>query len=556
MKIRSVSKGLLSLALLSALSATGAAHAQVADRAQATPANADTDPLAPVYIVTSRKTYDEGVKTLAGKASALINPAGVPLVVSELKAHQLNDVTRHVHELEKRCGGYFAFRTREQAEAFVRNDLSAQAITANAVAYTLDNQATVNPWLPQVSEANIRGTIHSLSTNWANRSAHSSQGVAASSWLRDRWLEIAAGRSDVSAELVPCTAAKICGKQHSVVLTLKGNELADEVVVLGAHLDSINTSQKNAGDAMQAPGADDDASGVATLTEVLRVAMASGYKPKRTIKFMGYAAEEIGLGGSNTIANDYRQRGVNVVGVLQLDMTNYRAGGDPDIRIINDNSNESLKQMLTRLFDTYLAGSGLRLGSYTCNYGCSDHSSWTTAGFPAAMYFEGGFFPKIHTPDDTLANLGNSAKNSLPFAKLGLAFLGELGKTSGTATGPGPGPGTGAQTYSNGADYAIKDNATVDSPISVSGRSGNASATTRVSVNIQHTYKGELKVDLVAPDGSLHKIHDRTGGSADHVVGDFVFDLSGKGLNGTWKLRVNDNGNGDVGKIDSWSITF
>ena len=46
--------------------------------------------------------------------------------------------------------------------------------------------------------------------------------------------------------------------------------------------------------------------------------------------------------------------------------------------------------------------------------------------------------------------------------------------------------GSGAQTYSNGTDYAINDNATIESPITVSGRSGNAPANAQVAVNIVH----------------------------------------------------------------------
>ncbi|QWP78852.1 proprotein convertase P-domain-containing protein [Lysobacter sp. K5869] len=114
----------------------------------------------------------------------------------------------------------------------------------------------------------------------------------------------------------------------------------------------------------------------------------------------------------------------------------------------------------------------------------------------------------------------------------------------------------GAQTYSNDADVAITDNATVESPIVVSGRSGNGSASTPVQVTIYHTYKSDLKVDLVAPDGTVYNIHNRTGGSADNVIGTFNKDLSSEPLNGTWKLRVNDNANGDTGRIDTWSITF
>ena len=118
------------------------------------------------------------------------------------------------------------------------------------------------------------------------------------------------------------------------------------------------------------------------------------------------------------------------------------------------------------------------------------------------------------------------------------------------------GGGGGGQTYSNGTDYTINSNATVDSPITVSGRSGNAPANASISVTILHTYKGDLKVDLVAPDGTLYNLHNRSGGSADNVIGTFVRDLSSEPLNGTWKLRVNDNAAGDVGKIDTWSVTF
>ncbi|MCF7221883.1 proprotein convertase P-domain-containing protein [Marilutibacter chinensis] len=118
------------------------------------------------------------------------------------------------------------------------------------------------------------------------------------------------------------------------------------------------------------------------------------------------------------------------------------------------------------------------------------------------------------------------------------------------------GGGGGAQTYSNTTDYTINDNATVESPISVSGRSGNAPSSASVDVDIRHTYKGDLKVDLVAPDGSTYNIHNRSGGSGDNVIGTYTLNLSSEPLNGTWKLRVNDNASQDTGYINSWSVTF
>jgi serine protease len=114
----------------------------------------------------------------------------------------------------------------------------------------------------------------------------------------------------------------------------------------------------------------------------------------------------------------------------------------------------------------------------------------------------------------------------------------------------------GGQTYTNSTDYPINDNSTVESPITVSGRSGNAPSSTPVAVNIVHTYIGDLKVDLVAPDGSVYTLHNHSGGSADNINQTYNVNLSTEPLNGTWKLRVNDNANLDTGYINSWSITF
>ena len=118
------------------------------------------------------------------------------------------------------------------------------------------------------------------------------------------------------------------------------------------------------------------------------------------------------------------------------------------------------------------------------------------------------------------------------------------------------GGGGSTQTYTNTADYTIADNATVDSPITVSGRSGNAPSTASVTVAIVHTYQGDLKVDLVAPDGSLYNIHNYTGAGTDNINKTVTLNLSTELLNGTWKLRVNDNAGGDTGYINSWSVTF
>lgn len=483
-------------------------------------------PFAPVYIVTSRDTYINTLQPIARNGAARRDSVGAELVVSEIVAHQLPQVSERIHAREKRCGGYFAFATRAAADAFVRNDRSAQAARLAALAdYTIDNQATVDPWLPQVQAANILSTIQHLSTAYPNRYYSSTHGQTSATWIRDTWAALANGRSDVSTELFACGN---CSTQPSVILTIQGTDLPSEIVVLGAHLDSINVS--GGGQNMVAPGADDDASGIASLTEVLRVALASGWKPKRTVKFMGYAAEEVGLRGSAAIAQSFQSQGKNVVGALQLDMTNYKSGNGVDMQLITDYSNASMKTFLAGLFDEYLAPSGLTRGSYTCGYGCSDHASWTSAGFPSAMMFEAGdqdgdYFPYIHSAGDTLQNMGNSAANSAKFAKLGLAFLGELGKTS--SGGPGPTNTPPVANFSaapSGLSVQFTD-ASTDSDGSIVSRSWNfGDGGTSTATNPSHAYAaaGTYSVGLTVTDddGASHaKTQSVTvGGSGDAVV--------------------------------------
>jgi len=119
-------------------------------------------------------------------------------------------------------------------------------------------------------------------------------------------------------------------------------------------------------------------------------------------------------------------------------------------------------------------------------------------------------------------------------------------------------PPTSTQTYTNTTDVNIPDNnATgVSSNIVVSGRTGNGQAATPVAVNITHPYIGDLIVDLVAPDGSVYNIHNRTGTSTDNIIKTVNINLSSEALNGTWRLRAADRAASDTGFINSWSITF
>lgn len=287
----------------------------------------------------------------------------------------------------------------------------------------------VNALLPQMQDSNIAQTIVDLSA-FTNRYYTSTSGVNASNWIKTRWQQMAAGRSDITVEQFTHAA----WAQKSVILTMKGTDNADEVVVLGGHLDSI--SNQGSGESMRAPGADDDASGIASMTEVLRVMVAGGYKPRRTLKLMGYAAEEVGLRGSQDIAKSFKAANTNVVGVMQLDMTNYK-GSDKDIYLYTDYTDNAQNQFVANLLTSYLPS--IKIGYDKCGYACSDHASWNAQGYFASMPFESSFTqdnPYIHTANDTYANSGNQAQHALKFSKMALAFMVELGSDG--AIGPGP----------------------------------------------------------------------------------------------------------------------
>ncbi|MER7624517.1 S8 family serine peptidase [Streptomyces sp. NPDC126503] len=117
-------------------------------------------------------------------------------------------------------------------------------------------------------------------------------------------------------------------------------------------------------------------------------------------------------------------------------------------------------------------------------------------------------------------------------------------------------PPTGT-TFTNGTDVTIVDNATVSSSIAVTGRTGNAPSALKVGVDIRHTWRGDLVIDLVAPDGTVRNLKaSSSSDSTDNVITTYTVDASSEVANGTWKLQVRDVASGDTGYINSWSLTF
>ncbi|MEU4804283.1 S8 family serine peptidase [Actinosynnema sp. NPDC023587] len=118
--------------------------------------------------------------------------------------------------------------------------------------------------------------------------------------------------------------------------------------------------------------------------------------------------------------------------------------------------------------------------------------------------------------------------------------------------------GEGCPPQTNGTDVAIPDlGAAVTSAVTFTGCGGNASSASKVEVHVKHTYRGDVVIDLVAPDGTSYRLKNSSGSdSADNVDTTYTANLSSEARDGTWKLSVRDVARADVGTIDTWTLTL
>lgn len=369
-------------------------------------------------ILASRGTKDRTGLTNIDVSRIVGNIAILPL-----NDIQMEELSRSMHDHYHKCSGYIAHNSETEATEWARM-VDPSGNRASLIEYTINNPQPVNAMLSLTSEQQIRQTIIDLSS-FPNRRYNQPSGTQSANWIKDKWSSLAAqmDRSVASVDFYNHPTAT--SPQPSVIMTFPGVRFPNEIVVLGAHQDSINSS----GSTASAPGADDDASGIACLTELIRVMIEAGYRPDRTIQIMAYAAEEVGLRGSNAIAAAYLAENKNVVGVLQLDMTNFRGSQGFDVVMITDFTNAAQNQFIRDLLTTYQPG--LTIGNSTCGYACSDHAAWHNRGYVASFPFEAPFNNSnnaIHTVNDTIARSNNNANHAVRFTKLAASYVGELAK--------------------------------------------------------------------------------------------------------------------------------
>lgn len=187
---------------------------------------------------------------------------------------------------------------------------------------------------------------------------------------------------------------------------LSSTPIDDSLVVVGAHLDAIALS--NYGAFEIAPGADDNASGVAVMIELARICHANNLQFRRNIHFMAYDAEEFGLWGSDHDAQARNEVGEKIALMMNNDMVSYQPDDnwriqfrwyDNAVDVVNRAS--SICEQYTNL-TPYVAPEAENWELATR----SDSYSYYRAGYRAIFAHEYTFSTSYHTDHD-LADSNN-----------------------------------------------------------------------------------------------------------------------------------------------------
>lgn len=341
-----------------------------------------------------------------------------PEVAESIKkqAHRIS------HELG-RCGG-FTEDSPEEIKRFSKilarqDETNSDFLNQGSSPLELKKVEETKKTIKELSAESIEKTIRYLSS-FTTRSARSSEPNKPIYAFKEFIIE---NLKNYEGKYTIETIAHSSTKQESIHVRVIGSETPEEIVVLGGHVDSITSFWSNT-----APGADDNASGSAVIFETLKGLLASDFKPKRTVDFYWYAAEEQGLIGSKEIAKDHADKEADVVAVMQLDMVLFPGNGDV-IGLTSDNTNVSTTDFVEQIVKVHL---NLPTQRYNCGYGCSDHASWHRNGFKTVYPFEATFGThnrNIHTKND-LIDSRSSLEHALRFSKISSAFLHEVSNTS------------------------------------------------------------------------------------------------------------------------------
>jgi len=189
---------------------------------------------------------------------------------------------------------------------------------------------------------------------------------------------------------------------NNVLGFIEGSEKKDEAIVISAHYDHMGTE---AGRIMY--GADDNASGVAAVLEIAEaysIAIKNGFKPKRSIIFAAFTAEEVGLRGSFFFVNKIEDFNLKLIVNLNADMVgrgeDSRMELNSKVKKVYATAERKDSLLIKKIKQIRLGQDSLRLDYSSTDKYSSDQASFMQKGYPAVLFFR-GLHPDYHTERDT-----------------------------------------------------------------------------------------------------------------------------------------------------------
>jgi hypothetical protein len=185
------------------------------------------------------------------------------------------------------------------------------------------------------------------------------------------------------------------GQTRNLLGLLPGSDLAlrNEYIVVGAHYDHLGSESTASGTVIH-PGADDNASGTAGLLELAQHFAAHRDRLGRSVLFIGFSGEEIGLIGSNYWTKHPTIPLKQVAAMINLDMIG-RLKENP-VSVIGVESSPAWKKLLEGVHADY----SLRLDTVGADFGGSDHQPFLAQEIPV-LFFSTGLHSDYHLPSDT-----------------------------------------------------------------------------------------------------------------------------------------------------------
>ncbi len=257
----------------------------------------------------------------------------------------------------------------------------------------------------QVDSSRLRATVEKLAS-FHTRNTLSPMLNEAAEWLAGEYRKIPGVEVELMRYVIPAGRRVPEDREVvQVVAVLRGE--TERRVLVGGHLDSLNLQVDAA--TGRAPGANDDASGVALALELARV--MAGKKWKETLVFIGFTGEEQGLHGARALAKRAKAEGWKVDAVLNNDTvgsSENKAGQKDDkrVRVFSDESDAHNSRELARLIEylvrTNMKNFEIKLVFRRDRFGRrGDHTPFNDEGFDAVRFIEvHEEYSRQHTPDD------------------------------------------------------------------------------------------------------------------------------------------------------------